>query len=130
MNLGLNELAAKLYKVALTKGYWQSEITVGKYVPGDKVLYSSTSEKIALIHSELSEALEESRKFEDCRYIYFSKDKAGLKKPEGFGVEMADAVLRIMDLCHRRGVNLEKCMEIKIAYNEKRTGLNKNGKRF
>lgn len=50
--------------------------------------------KLALVHEEVSEALGEFRS--GRMHLWFSGPE--LKKPEGFGVELGDAVIRIGDL--------------------------------
>jgi hypothetical protein len=70
--------------------------------------------KIALVHSELSEAVEEIRNGNP--EIYWSPEG----KPEGVGIELADAVIRILDLAGALGYNLEHCMSIKHDYNTTR----------
>ncbi len=72
-------------------------------------------EKLALVHSEISEALEEYR---DNSVVDLYVETDG--KPEGFGVELADAVIRIADLCGELGIDLEKCIKTKMEYNKTR----------
>ncbi len=60
---------------------------------------------IALIHSELSEALEAYRKRKDA---------------DAIAEELADVVIRVADLCGYLGINLEAAVERKMAYNETR----------
>lgn len=69
--------------------------------------------KIALCHTELSEAVEAVR---DGKYVAYLKDG----KPEGMVIELADAVIRIMHLCDLLGLDLEEAIEQKMAANEKR----------
>lgn len=70
--------------------------------------------KIALCHSELSEALEAAR---DGKYAAYEKDG----KPEGVVVELADTMIRIMHLCGLLGLDLESAVEQKMAANQKRS---------
>lgn len=72
---------------------------------------ASVGERLALVHSEISEALEAVR---DGQPFVWTDENG---KPEGIGIELADAVIRIGDLCEILGVDLESCIEIKAAYN-------------
>lgn len=78
-------------------------------------------QRIALIHSELSEAYEEYRAGNDM--IYFKDGK-----PEGFAIEIADVAIRLFDLCEHLGIDLENVVRIKSDYNETRP--HKHGKKF
>ena len=62
-------------------------------------------EKLALIASEVGEAVNE------CR---------GDEPTEEFGIELADICLRVFDLAHEQGINLEQCILDKMEINEKR----------
>jgi NTP pyrophosphatase (non-canonical NTP hydrolase) len=75
-----------------------------------------------LIVSELSEALEEYRAHHEINEIYYVNGKA-----EGVPVELADAVIRILDACGQYGVDLEAVIREKHAYNLTRPY--KHGKR-
>jgi hypothetical protein len=90
--------------------------------------------KIALMHSELSEALEEVREGRLDYYVHPEGDAEPTKldpkrakfayaygaKPEGAVVELADCVIRIFDLCGALGLDLEGAIEAKHAYNRTR----------
>ena len=69
----------------------------------------STPAKIALIHSELSEALEADRKNIE------SDDKV----PDftGLEAELADTLIRIYDLAGRNNLRLGEALVAKMAYN-------------
>ena len=75
----------------------------------------------ALIHSEVSEATEAVRDgkpglfFEPCKVNDFE-----FPKPEGEAVELADAVIRIMDYFGSKGWSLADVMDEKAAYNSTR----------
>lgn len=95
--MNLNELQARVYQTALSKG-WHDGRPNG-------IPYRETR---ALIVSELSEALEAFR--EGRMTVWFKKadgTKAGPgdacnPKPEGFPIELADTAIRVL---HRTGAN-------------------------
>ena len=67
-------------------------------------------ELIALMHCELSEAVEAIR----------SKKDDHLPHLDAVGVELADAVIRIGDYCGEFGIDLEACILEKMAYRRSR----------
>lgn len=85
------EWAKEIHENAVAHGWWEEDRTI--------------SEICALIHSELSEALEEARAARPMMYVmdeyngeYIQNPKYfGAKKPEGIAVELADAVIRVLD---------------------------------
>lgn len=72
-------------------------------------------DECALLHSEVSEALEAYRdwKFEDATV------EPGAK-PEGVGSEFADILIRLLHYSNNHGIDLEAEYERKMAFNEKR----------
>lgn len=92
--------------------------------------------KIALMHSELSEALEAYRKPPDDYGVadtYWVSEDSGVYptnenwsnddaplKPEGLGIELADCIIRILDTAGFLGIDMSKCLLDKIAYNDTR----------
>ena len=73
---------------------------------------------ICLMHSELSEALEEHRNGHAPTEIYYNDTKPN--KPEGIPVELADCVIRIFDFCGLYGIDLESVLKQKMEYNRTR----------
>lgn len=73
--------------------------------------------KIANIHGEVSEAHEELKVGK--KDVYYEPHKP--KKPCGFGIELADIMIRVKDLAHSLGIDLQKCMELKAEYNRTRS---------
>ena len=115
----ITELVNQAHTNAVNHGFWETPPEFGT--------------SIALIHSELSEALEEVRAGNRIRPgkptppVYYSgggyvasAPTNCCKKPEGYATELADAVIRIADLCGYMGIDLEAVIKEKMGYNATR----------
>jgi NTP pyrophosphatase (non-canonical NTP hydrolase) len=80
--------------------------------------------KLALIHTEVTEAVEAvlEHDVED----YYSHTDSGANKPEGLRSELADVVIRVMQLAADLEMDLEGAIAEKMAFNE--TRATKHGK--
>jgi NTP pyrophosphatase (non-canonical NTP hydrolase) len=97
----------QVYCMAVEKGWWNGPRNDG--------------ELIALMHSELSEALEAMR----------HGNPPSEKIPEFTGVEeeLADVIIRIMDYSYSRGLRVSQAVVAKIAFNATRP-IRHGGKAF
>lgn len=90
MEMTINELCKEAHKTAIQKGWYDEQRETGTI--------------LALIHSEVSEALEADRKGE----------------MQQFQEELADICIRVFDLAGSRGFDLESIIMAKMAYNKTR----------
>jgi NTP pyrophosphatase (non-canonical NTP hydrolase) len=103
---GLDALAAILHETAIEKGFWDGEYT------HDKV-----GNKLALVHSEVTEVLEAIRKSHGSEKVV---------------EEMADVIIRLLDIYaamrNEESVlhSLDEILEKKININKERPKLHGN----
>lgn len=82
------------------------------------------SNRLFLISGEVAEAHEELRDRHTMTDTYYREDG----KPEGVPFELADVVIRAMDLAEECGLDLEALVVEKMKFNESRPHL--HGKQF
>lgn len=81
------------------------------------------SNKLMLVVSELSEALEELRNGYAPDFVYHE----GGVKPCGFPTELADVIIRILHMCDMLGIDITTVINAKLDYNATR-GYKHGGK--
>lgn len=103
---GLDPLSALLHETAIEKGFWEGEIS-----------YDKIGNKLALVHSEVTEVLEAIRKNQGSEKIV---------------EEVADVVIRLLDVYAAMQNNqmishsLDEILEAKINKNKNRPKLHGN----
>jgi len=122
----INELGKQIHENAVSKGFYEDKKNIG--------------EMLCLIHSEVSEALEADRKNIHTKTkanifvvngwtsdSYF-KDSFIKNVKDSFEDELADIMIRVMDLATFKGINLEEHIKAKMRYNSMRE--HKHGKKY
>ena len=127
----LNEIRDAIHNNSVAKGFWNEPNT-------------NITEKIMLVVTELSEAVEAMRKLDkedlDKNIIYHNGiiedfdlngyDHYEFEKfvKDTVGDEFADSIIRILDLCGRLGIDIEGHIKYKMEYNSTRPYM--HGKQF
>lgn len=100
----IRDMQREIHETAVSHGWWD-----------DREAFSAQSAGscIALMHSELSEALEAVR--------------AGADTPDkhcpsfsNLSIELADTIIRILDFAEARGMDIESALLAKMEYNRSR----------
>lgn len=114
-DITIKNIIIKAHQTALEKGFYDG---VDEQDPN----FIGTS--IALMHQELSEALDELRDGNIKMWLrnVLNSDHKMTKKPEGFLVELADCVIRICDTIGSLGLGpeFEEAIKRKMEYNKNR----------
>lgn len=120
----MEKLVKRAYDNAASKGYWDDPNW-------------NFGEKVALIHSELTEMLEAHRKGNPlCPKLYPSAlngDMVTIGVIEGGGVrtiscieeEMADVMIRLMSLAGKMNIDLGRILLAKMEYNDSKASPTK-----
>jgi NTP pyrophosphatase (non-canonical NTP hydrolase) len=104
--MNIREFQDKVHALAVSKGWYE-----GQPSPSDPTWLGA---RLALVHSEVSEALECVRLGE------MATDLEANGKPVGLAPELADIVIRVLDIAGSLGIDLQTALEVKHAYNETR----------
>ncbi len=115
MSKSINEWAREVHELAQSKGWHERPM---RDADGN-VNVDAVAAKLMLAVSELSEALEDLRIRPNELGIRIDHAGGG-GRPEGFVVELADAVIRILDLAEALGLDIEAAMAAKHACNATR----------
>ncbi len=120
-DLTIKEVKKEAFETAWEKGWYENEST-------------TFAEHLAWVHAEVSEVYEEFRNWNDYNEIYYnlpSDDDTNikvqysevldtLKKPRGIPVELADVIIKTLDICAHYGIDIERAVKIKLEYNKTR----------
>lgn len=125
----LNEWAAKCHKCSTDHGFWDNNGMFKRLIADADLILSDrndldkeleglmVSQRLALIHSEVGEALEAHR-----------MGNFGLEAKSTFEDELADILIRVFDLAGHMAIDLDKQVEWKYNHNLGRP--HKHGKAY
>ena len=86
----ISDMIIDAHRTAIEKGWWETD--------------RNNYELLALVHSEVSEAVEALRKGDNEHVVE----------------ELADILIRVFDLCGSRGWDLENAVSRKLQFNKTR----------
>jgi NTP pyrophosphatase (non-canonical NTP hydrolase) len=136
--LNLTDWAEEIYEANAAKGFWPKN-------PNDR----NIGEALALVHSEVSEALEAHRSKKHFKGLGTEAEAAHMAKLKNFLTlgdahafeqyfleyqkdtfedELADVIIRILDLAGGLDIDIQSLVETKLAYNRMRS--HKHGKQY
>lgn len=101
MNIDVTAIQDEIHRTAVEKGWWQEGHA------------RNFGEALALMHSELSEALEAWR---DHKPGYYRDGE----KPEGWAIELIDCVIRVFDWLAFYNFDAAYLLDEKVEYNKTR----------
>lgn len=107
----LDECACIVYERNRYQGFWDE---------ANSTSLESRAKRIALMHSELSEALEAIR--------HNNPPDSHCPEHSSVAVELADTIIRILDYAGGYNVNVGAALEAKLEFNRSRP--HKHGKEF
>jgi len=115
----INELAKEIHELNKARGFYETEKNIG--------------EMLCLIHSEVSEALECDRNGKSQKNSAYSMEEVmaevqdqhfkrqfELQVKDSFEDELADIMIRVMDLAAFKKIDLEAHIYAKLRYNSLR----------
>lgn len=131
MGAALNQLRDEIHGVAKSKGWWDPQPMMAHMPNGDGLGFEIKTDRtpgdlLMLVVSEASEALEEVRNGKPLTEVYagaahrVAPDGPLVYKPEGFPIELADIVIRVLDICGAYKIDIAEAMAVKMQYNRTR----------
>lgn len=114
-NIGFRQLINTAHNTAINKGWWKDWAALAelRLQQTDKI-----AALLALVHTEVSEAVEDLRVTDPAHLPKRRISDSG--KPEGFATELADVIIRVMDLSAGLGIDLTAAVQEKMEYNSTR----------
>lgn len=148
--MNLNQLSKEIHKANVEKGFYEDNEEAIKFLmennASDEVIFTVekaiTGQRLALITSEVSEALESDRKNKKANIIAFLNERRSSlhESDNDFKIsfeknikdsvedEISDAIIRLLDFCGYKGIDIHFHINEKLRFNSLRP--HKHGKTY
>jgi hypothetical protein len=132
MTITIKEMQKQVHQLAREKGWWPAKPFTLLEIAEDEPIRNTElgvidlekaniPEKLMLMVSELGEALEFYRNDNQGAGIQEAVIYPPLSdKPDGFWIELADTIIRILDLAGAYDIDMEQLVKLKHEFNKTR----------
>ncbi len=110
--MNINELMKQVHETAIQKRWWDEPQTFG--------------DLMILVVTEATKAHKHIRDFgeKDVQRIWANSDPKtvfeGVAQPEGVPIELADIIIRTLDIAAHYNIDIETAIKVKMGYNKVR----------
>jgi len=108
----MNELRDKIYQNAKDKGFWDKERNMGESLASGHIKEFTEGQKLSL------------EKMSDEEFA----ETFSIMVKDSFHDEMADVLIRVLDLCGGHNIDIDWHVKMKMRYNATRARL--HGKKY
>lgn len=112
----MNELVVKVHQNSVSKRWWGHYGAGAPYTEHNQTFL----EAMALVMTECAEAIEHFRHGLEVNQLVQFSDGDGHLKPDGVPSELADIIIRVLDICGAWDVDIDEAFRLKMAYNATR----------
>lgn len=119
----LNNMRDMVHRLAVEKGWWEPD-SINRQANEPPESAKTFTEAIMLVVTECAEAVEEFRDGKEPAYTYHAVNPPNgvivNPKPEGIPIELADIIIRVLDIAGQWNIDIGTALVDKHAYNKSR----------
>jgi NTP pyrophosphatase (non-canonical NTP hydrolase) len=126
--MDIKDAQKRSFEIANAHGWWDTAddcnvptklaLASGELV--GEALEEFRSDKMDFMYMQRNPETGKLRRITPEEALQDAADTGEMLKPVGFGVELADAMIRIMDLAEWLSIDLDNLIQVKLNYNETR----------